>query len=144
MKKFIIAAIAFISMTSMALAAGNNEKTLDLFKASYPEAKKIHYKTVGDLLCVHFVLDSTQMEAFYNEEGEQVAISKVISYQNLPALAISNIENNYSGYTVTEVIEMEHNATGTSYFVSLVNNEQKVITQVSLNGKISLFRKSAR
>lgn len=145
MKKFIIAAITIISMTSAAFAADNNDKTMDLFKASFPAAKQVHYKTVGDqLLSVQFVLDSTRMQAFYNEEGEQVAISKVISYQNLPAAAISNIEKRFNGYTPTEVIEMDYSTTGTSYFVSLVNNEQKVIAQVSLKGEISIFRKSAR
>ncbi|GGH59245.1 hypothetical protein HNQ91_000590 [Filimonas zeae] len=144
MKKFIIAAITVFAITSSAFAAGNNDKTMNLFKATYPEATQVHYKTVGDLVSVRFLLDKTKMEAFYNEEGEQVAISKTINYQNLPAPAIRNIEKKFAGYTTTEVIEMDHNTAGTSYYVSLVNNEKKVIAQVSLNGEVSVFRKSAR
>ncbi|GGH59588.1 hypothetical protein HNQ91_000661 [Filimonas zeae] len=141
MKKFIIAAIALISFTTATFAAGNNDKAMDLFKASYPGATQVHYKTVGELVSVRFVLDNTRMEAFYNEEGEQVAISKAISYQNLPVTAIRNIEQKFNGYTATEVIEMEHNTAGTSYYVSLVNNGHKVIVQVRLNGEVSVFRK---
>ncbi|BAV07557.1 hypothetical protein SAMN05421788_10991 [Filimonas lacunae] len=141
MKKFIIAAIAIIVFTANTFAADTNDKTLSLFKAAYPNATHVHYKTLGDLVSIHFIADNTAMEAFYNTDGEQIAISKVISYQALPLKAINALQRKFSHYTTTEVIEMDHSTEGVFYYVSLVNNNQKVIAQVSLEGAVSIFKK---
>jgi len=144
MKKFIIAAITVITLVSAAFAADNNDKALNLFKAAYPGAEKVHYKTVGELVSISFVLDSTSMQAFYNAEGEQVAVSRVISYKNLPLRALTTLESKFGNYTATEVIEMDHSTEGTCYYVSLKSNNQKLIAQVSVGGEVSVFKKSAQ
>ena len=144
MKKFIIAAITVIALATSAFAADTNEKTMNLFKAAYPGATNIQYKALRELVSVSFVLDSTSMQAFYNADGEQVAVSKVITYQQLPLRATITLENKFKGYTTAEVIEMDHSTEGVSYYVSLVNDSQKVIAQVSTSGEVSIFKKSAR
>lgn len=144
MKKFIIAAIAAITLVTTAFAANNNDKASSLFKAAYPDATNVHYKTTGELVSISFVLDSTRMQAFYNTSGEQVAISRAISIQNLPLRAQRYMADKFSGYTATEVIEIDHSIEGTNYYVSLVNNNQKVIAQVSVGGEVSVFKKSGR
>ncbi|GGH77994.1 hypothetical protein HNQ91_003979 [Filimonas zeae] len=144
MKKFIIAAITVITLATTAFAADTNDKTMNLFKAAYPGAEKVHYKAVGELFSVSFVLDGTNMQAFYNAAGEQIAVSRSIAYKNLPARAIVALENKFKGYAATEVIEMDHSTEGSSYYVSLVNDSQKVIAQVSVSGEVSVFKKSAK
>ncbi|GGH78002.1 opacity protein-like surface antigen [Filimonas zeae] len=144
MKKFIIAAITVITLATSAIAADTNDKAMNLFKAAYPGAEKVHYKAVGELVSITFQLEGTSMQAFYNAEGEQVAVSRVIDYKKLPLRAVTTLENKFNGYTATEVIEMDHSTEGTSYYVSLVNDSQKVIAQVSMNGEVSVFKKSAK
>lgn len=144
MKKFIIAAFTVITLTASAFAADNNDKTLHLFKAAYPGATNVHYKTTSELVSISFVLDSTRMQAFYNNEGEQIAVSRVIDLQKLPLHAQTTISQKFNGYTTTEVIEMNHSTEGTAYYVSLVNNSQKVIVQVTVGGEVSVFKKTAR
>jgi hypothetical protein len=144
MKKFIIAAITVITLATSAFAADTNDKTLSLFKAAYPGAEKVHYKALGELVSISFVLDNTTMQAFYNADGEQVAVSRVIDYKNLPLRAVTTLQNKFNDYTATEVIEMDHSTEGTSYFVSLVNNSQKVVVKVSVSGEVSVFKKSAK
>lgn len=144
MKKFIIAAITVITLITSAFAADVNDKTLNLFKAAYPGAEKVHYKTVGELVSITFVLNNTSMQAFYNEEGEQVAVSRVIAYKQLPLKAIHVLGNKFCGYTATEAIEMEYKNEDTAYYVSFVNDSQKVIVKVSAGGEVSTFKKSAK
>lgn len=140
-EKFIIAAIAILTFTAAAFAADHNDKALTLFKAAYPGATHVHYKTVGELVSIRFQLDSTSMQAFYNNEGEQVAVSRVIGYQKLPGRAQSEIAGKFVGYTATEVIEMEHSGEGLCYYVSLVGNNRKIVLQVSPGGEVSVFKK---
>lgn len=141
MKKFITAVITVITLTASAFAADYNDKAISLFKAAYPGASNVHYKTVGELVSIRFQLDSTSMQAFYNLDGEQVAVSRAVNFQKLPMRAQRDIESRYNGYTATEVIEMEHSTEGTSYYVSLSASGRKVIVQVSLAGEVSVFKK---
>ncbi|BAV07534.1 hypothetical protein SAMN05421788_109113 [Filimonas lacunae] len=141
MKKFIIAAIAIIAFTANTFAADTNDKTISLFKAAYPNATNVHYKLLGEVVSISFVVNNTSMQAFYNNDGEQVAVSRETSINRLPARAITTLNSKYPGYTTTEVIEMEHSTEGTSYYVSLEKNNQKVITQVSVDGSVSVFKK---
>lgn len=143
MKKFIIAAITLFAFTA-SFAADNNSKALSLLKAAYPGATQIHYKEMGELVSIRFVADSTQMEAFYNSDGEQVAISRTITLDKLPLRAGTELSKQFPGYTTTDVIEMNHSTEGTSYYVSLVNSKQHIIAQVSANGEVSVFKKAAR
>ena len=83
------------------------------------------------------------MQAFYNE-GELVATSRAISYQQLPSRAVTTLQSKYSNYTTTEVIELDHNVEGSTYYVSLENNSQKVVVKVSTTGDVSVFKKSAK
>lgn len=144
MKKLLIAAITVITLTASAFAADTNDKMLNLFKAAYPTAEKVHYKAVGELVSISFVLNNTNMQAFYNSEGEQVAVSRVIAYNNLPSRSQITLASKFKGFTATEVIEMDHSTEGVSYYVSLESNNQKVIAQVSTGGEVSIFKKSAR
>ncbi len=144
MKKFIIAAITVLTFTVSAFAADTNDKTTNLFKATYPGATQVRYKTLGELVSISFLLDSTSMQAFYNAEGEQIAVSRVISCEKLPLKAAITLASKYNRYAATEVIEMDHNTEGTSYYISLENSSQKVIVQISVNGEVSVFKKSAK
>ncbi|BAV05487.1 hypothetical protein SAMN05421788_10561 [Filimonas lacunae] len=143
MKKFIIAAITFITLATTAFAADNNSHVASLFKAAYPNATNVHYKSIGEVVSISFVDNGNNMQAFYNE-GEQIAISRTISLQQLPSRAITALQNRFNGYATTEVIELDHNIEGTSYYVSLETSSQKVVAQVSVNGEVSLFKKSAK
>ncbi|BAV05480.1 hypothetical protein SAMN05421788_10567 [Filimonas lacunae] len=144
MKKFIIAAITVITLATSAFAADNNDsRVINQFKTAYPGATNVHYKTIGELVSISFVMDSTNMQAFYNE-GELVATSRTISYQQLPLRAITTLQSKYNGYTTTEVIELDHNTEGSSYYVSLETNNQKVVVKVTTSGDVSVFKKSTK
>lgn len=141
MKKFIIAAITIITLATSALANDVNDKTLNVFKAAYPAAENIHYKALGEMISISFVLEGTRMQAFYSADGEQIAASRIIGYKKLPLRSLTAIENKYKDYTASEVIEMDHSTEGVSYFVSLKKENEKVIVQVSLQGEVSVFKR---
>lgn len=148
MKKFIIAAALTVVIAANASAASlNTDKSIisTAFTAAYPGATQVHYKTVGELYSITFDLNNAHMEAFYNAEGEKVAVSKVISFNTLSMKAQETIQNNYSQYVVTEVIEMNDLAEGaTSYYVSMLNDTHKIIAKVSAFNEVTTFKKTKR
>lgn len=145
MKKLFITLVLFIAATVITHAANvnDNSRIAAFFKAAYPGATRVHYKTVEEMVSVSFVLDGTQMQAFYNNEGERLAISKVVDVKSLPLKAQTNIGKKYADYTVTEVIEMQYASEDASWYVSVVNDNQKIILHISAEGVLSIFTKAA-
>lgn len=146
MKKLFIAALLFIAAaTANAATTNDNSRIAAFFKAAYPGATNVHYKTVEEMVSVSFVLEGAQMQAFYNKDGERLAISKVVELKSLPLKAQTAIGKKYADYAVTEVIEMDYATEGTSYYVSLLGDNQKVvIVRATTEGELSIFKKTAR
>lgn len=140
MKRFIILAITILILVLSALAA-DTSKVLALFRASYPNATHIHYKITGDLVSIQFVHEGIQLNAYYNEDGDQIALSRVIPYKQLPLQALTTIKKRFPAYTPAETIEMEHSVEGTSYYAALENDKEKVIVIVSRSGDVNVFKR---
>lgn len=143
MKRFIILAITILILIASALAADTSQ-LLAQFKARYPDATDIQYKMTGDFFSILFVQNGVKMNIFYNEAGDQVAISRVINYNTLPPKSQAAMQNRYKGYTPAETIEMNHSMEGTAWYVSLENPQWRVIVMVSLSGDVSLFKKTKK
>ncbi|BAV04229.1 hypothetical protein SAMN05421788_10442 [Filimonas lacunae] len=147
MKKLIIAALLSITVATSTFATviNNESNIMALFTTAYPTATQVHYKTVGELISVTFILDKHSMQAFYNAEGDKVAESKVISITDLSKAAQENIYRSHPNSIVTEVVEMNAAQEGASgYYVSLVNETHKVILKVSASGEVSVFKKNKK
>ncbi|GGH62121.1 hypothetical protein HNQ91_001204 [Filimonas zeae] len=143
MKKLLIAAVLTIVVAATASAGSfvENAKLEALFKAAYPGATHVHYKTVGDLISVSFMLDHHAMQAFYDIEGEKVAVSKAILFSTLPMRGQEAIKTRYAGYTATEAIEMDSQMEGVCYYISLKNDTRKIVVRLSPNGDLELFKR---
>lgn len=143
MKKLFIAALLTIAIAATASAGSfvENARLEALFKAAYPGATHVHYKTVGELVSVTFIWNNYNMQAFYNSDAEKVAVSRVIKFSNLPMRGQEAVNQRYEGFNVLEVIEMDSLEEGTCYYVSLNRDSKKLIVRVSVLGDVSVFKR---
>lgn len=143
MKKIILAALIVVSASFSAMANDNINTTTasNLVKKDFPAATDITYKEAKDYTVVSFAVNSQRMQAFYDNNGVKIGTSRTIQLKELPGDAAAVIAAQYAAYTATEAIEMKSEADGTSYFVHLQNNQQKMILQIDTDGDISVFKK---
>ncbi len=143
MKKFFTTALLTVALISGAFAAKNiNSKAESKFQASFPGAQHVAMSNSNDHTTISFSWNGQDMKAFYDNEGNELAVSRNIQLASLPARAQKTIQNKYSDYTATEAIEFDHTQDGISYFVSLQNDSNKIILQISSQGEINVFKKT--
>lgn len=143
MKKLFIAALLTIvvAVTASAGSFVENAKLEALFKAAYPGATHVHYKTVGELISITFIWENHNMQAFYNSDAEKVAVSRVIKFGSLPMRGQEAVNQRYAGYNITEVIEMDSQEEGVCYYLSLNKDAKKLIVRLSVLGDLNVFKR---
>lgn len=143
MKKLLATALFIVAMATAVSAAGlgGNSTVEALFKAAYPGATNVHFKTVGELVSVSFELNNHNMQAFYDTEGTKVAVSKNIDFTSLSMRGQNAVKQKYTNYTPVETIEMDSQEEGLCYYVSLLDGTQKIVVRVSPGGDVTFFKK---
>ncbi len=116
-----------------------NVKAQQQLSSDFKDASKVSWSTKANLLEASFEWNGQQLHTFYNQDGEQVAISREVTMDKLPIKAIQAIREKYSDYKAGEAIELS-NDEGLNYYLSLENGNKKVILNVSANGQISVFK----
>ena len=106
----------------------------------FKDAQKVSWSTKAKLLEATFEWNGQKLHTFYNDEGEQVALSREISMDRLPIKALQAIKAKYSDYKAGETIEFSSTEEGLGYYVSLENNGKKVILSVTPEGSVSVFK----
>ena len=100
MKKFIIiAATAFVSMSSFANVDPVNGRVLEAFRSSFADAKNVEWKSLDEsgLFQATFNYQNSELSAFYSEEGEMVAVARYINKNNLPIMVTKSYPGTFSG-----------------------------------------------
>ncbi|GAO42398.1 hypothetical protein [Flavihumibacter petaseus] len=143
MKKFIIiAATAFVSLSSFASVDPVTGKVLESFRSEFADAKNVQWKSLDDagLYQATFNFRNTELSAFYNADGEMVATARYISIENLPILVTKAIQDRYPDHIVKNVIE--HISGGnTTYHITLHGQKSSMIVSATPSGNISVFKK---
>ncbi len=136
----VFLAATFITASAFASGEKTNLKAAINLQKEFSNAQNVEWKTTPDYIKASFKWNDQDLQVFYNESGETIAVSRKISENNLPLKAQQTIEKKYAGYTVNESIEYTSEKNGLYYYVSLVKGDAKQIIQVSTEGDITLFK----
>lgn len=141
--KLFLATAAALTMGVSAFAKEPetvNAKAQKQLNVEFKDAQKITWSTKANLLEASFEWNGQKLHTFYNEDGEQVALSREISLDKLPIKALQAVKEKYSDYKASEAIELNSTEGGLSYYLSLENGNRKVILSVSPEGSVSVFK----
>lgn len=141
--KLFFTALAAVAITATSFAKGPetaNAKAQKSLIEEFKDAKEIDWATKGALTEATFEWNGQKLQAFYTQDGDQVALSRQVSVDQLPVKVLRAIKGKYSDYKTTEAIEFNSTDTGLSYYVSLEKNNKKTILNVSTDGLVSVFK----
>lgn len=141
--KLFFTALAAVAITATSFAKGPetaNAKAQSNLTEEFKDAKNIDWTTKGALTEATFEWNGQKLQAFYTQDGDQVALSRQVAVDQLPVKALHAIKNRYSDYTTTEAIEFNNTDTGLSYYVSMEKGNKKTILNVSPDGLVSVFK----
>jgi hypothetical protein len=147
MKKLrvLTTAIALVLTVNTFAATGEetsiNPSVSKSFKKDFGTATNVKWQKKDEVYFASFELNNTKSEAAFNEAGEIIALSKIVSTAQLPLAIQVSIAEKYAGY------ELSKNATEimyegqTNYYINVSNNKETVKLKCAVNGEITIDNK---
>jgi len=152
-KLFITAAIAtmfsasvFADGTKKAHTVNVSYSVVNQFNADFVNASSVVWTVNNNFQKADFVYEGIQMTAFYNLQGEFVAVTQDIDANAIPAAAKKEIAEKYVGYAVNEVIvvqantELNPDADETAYFVDLKSASKEVLVRLTQQAHVEFYK----
>ena len=130
MKKTILAT-AVILMVGLTGAFANkgeevNQKVAASFSKDFETAKNVQWQRQKDFEKATFSLNNQVLFAYYNENGELLAVIRNILSDNLPISLYADIRKNYNEFWISDLFEMA-SEDQTTYYISLEKTDETLI-----------------
>ena len=144
MKKIII--MLAVTISSLAAFAGEenvNKKVLNAFSQEFAGAKDVKWTTNETFYKASFVFNGQYVYAFYQLDGELLAMTRNISSLDLPISLQTSLKKGYDGYWISDLFEISNNE-GTKYYITMENADSKLVLKSTNAGDWTSFKKSAK
>ena len=136
MKKMMMLVAMVFTLSTMYAFTGEeavSKQAVNNFKTEFKGATEANWTTGKNFYKVTFTLSDQKLYAYYNMEGDFIAVSRYISSIQLPLTLQTGLKNDYSKYWISDLFEMADKQ-GTTYYVTLENADAKIVLQ-STDGK---------
>ena len=145
MKKLTVFLLLLLITASNALFAQKQTfvagKVQSSFEAKYGKGLKVSWDKIADIYVGRFTNNNQNLEVYYSEEGELLAYARYIPAPYLPQLVAHAISTKFPGKNVNEIIEYTSAATGTEYFMHIVNNNVELFAKSDRDGCTEVLKK---
>jgi hypothetical protein len=128
MKRLLVTltiALSFISLSSFA----NDEvspSAVKSFNNSFKNATEVKWTVTDNYFKADFALNGQYVSAFYDTEGQMIALTRNISSLQLPIALQAELKLGYDAYWISDVFEVA-NETGTSYYITLETADTQLV-----------------
>ena len=146
MKKMMIALALMFSITMSYAFTGEeavSKQVLAAFKTEYAGATDVAWTAGNSYYKVAFTMNEQKLFAYYNTEGEFMAVTRNISSFQLPLNLQSSLKKSYSNYWISDLFEMANNE-GTAYYVTLETADTKIVLKSTDGSEWSVFEKNKK
>jgi hypothetical protein len=143
MKKIIIAAAMFVSLSAFANEEKVSPKVLNAFNTEFTSAQEVQWTATTDYYKASFDMNGVKVSAYYNLDGELMGLTRNISSAQLPVRLQESLKKNYGTYWISDLFEVANN-NGTTYYVTLENGEKKVVLTSSNGSEWSKYKKDRK
>ena len=122
---------------------GVSEKVMNSFKKEFADAKDVQWESTKDFAKATFTIHGQVMFAYYNGEGNQLALTRNIVASQLPITLLSDVKKNYSEYWISDLFEMSSN-NETTYYITLETGDQKLVLKSNDSRNWEVFKKDRK
>jgi len=143
MKRLIMLALVLTTIATSALANVNdavNQKVISAFTRDFATAKNVKWTEAKELYRARFEYNGQVLFAYYNEQGEQLAVSRNITIAQLPLQLASKFEEMSGNAYLTEMFEVSANG-GTSYYATIKSDTHTIILKAEGPATWIVFKK---
>ncbi|MFL5742444.1 MAG: hypothetical protein ACJ75B_19630 [Flavisolibacter sp.] len=118
--------LSLVSIRSFANGIEVSGNVLESFKNSFKNASDVSWSMVDHYYKASFVINDQHISAFFDQEGQIIAMTRNITTNQLPISLQLSLKKNYGNYWITDLFEMNDDQ-GISYYVSIENGDATVV-----------------
>jgi len=146
LKTFLVAATVLLATSAFASAGPEkvSPKVKAEFEKSFTGAVNVNWQKNEDYYFASFTLNSNEVSAAYNENGELMGVSRQIAATQLPITVALAISDKYQGYDVAKTVTELNYQGQTSYFVVVENSKQTLKLKCNSSGDITVDSKTKK
>ena len=105
-------------------------KALKSFETTFATATQPAWTITEDYYKVEFLLNGQTLNAFYNEEGKLMGVSRNISSLQLPIILQTELKKAFPKYWITDLFEMSSDD-GVEYYITIEDANTKTVLKSS-------------
>ena len=143
MKRILITLTILLPITSMSFA--NEQKVtarvLESFNRYFKNATEVDWSVGENFYKANFSYNGQYVAAFYDAEGELLAITRNISSTQLPISLQTSLKKNYTDFWISDLFEVA-NEEGTSYYVTVEKGDTKLVLKSTSSDWITFQKHS--
>ena len=146
MKFLIVTLIALFSFTASHATADDTKVSpvvLEKFHSSFESASEVKWVYTNNLYKASFAYSGQYINAFYDEAGNMIALTRNISAFQLPLTLQSSLKNDYKQYWISDLFELS-DTTGTTYYVTIEKAEERIVLKSSGSYGWSTYQKQKK
>lgn len=144
MKKIILTlAIAVSSLAAFATEESVSKNVLNSFNKEFTGAREVKWTVSTDYYRAAFLFNDQYITAFYDKNGDLMAMTRNISLLNLPLKLQTELRSDYADYWISDLFELS-NADGTHYYITVEKAESKVVLRSESNTEWQVFKKMSK
>jgi hypothetical protein len=128
-KRILLLSIVLVSFTAFSFAADApaiSKNVISSFNKLFSNARDIKWENQSNFVKAEFTVNDMVLFAYFNKNGELLAVTRFISPNQLPLEILTSLKNNYSGYWISDLFEIRTD-NGTSYYATLENADHTII-----------------
>lgn len=139
---FISMTLALMLVTATAFANDEviSKKAITAFHSSFSNVTEVKWSKLNDLYVASFVLNNLQVSAYYDAQGVLVATGRYITYQQLPVVLLSGLEERKKDFRVTGFMEVS-NEDGTVYYANLENEKESLLLKSTSANSWNIYKR---
>ena len=135
MKKIMMMLALVLTLSTSFAFTGEeavNKQALASFKTEFAGATDAAWTVGNNYYQVAFTMNDQKLFAYYNTQGEFLAVTRYISSFQLPLNLQTSLKKSYSNYWISDLFEVARSS-GTDYYVTFENADTKIMLR-SVNG----------
>jgi hypothetical protein len=128
-KRILLLSIVLVSFTAFSFAADVpviSKNVVISFNKQFASAHDVKWIQQANFVKAEFTINDMVLFAYFNHNGELIAVTRYISTTQLPLEILTSLKSNYADYWVTDLFEIQSES-GTSYFATIENADQVII-----------------
>jgi hypothetical protein len=143
LKKHLLAVCCLITISAGAFAAKGfeiNEKLLQTFKATFPDAVQVQWHEEVDMYTVNFYEDNILTKIQYDKDGNFMSSLRYYTEKNLPVNVLCKLQKKYPEKKVFGVTEVTSDAT-VEYYIKMEDAKNWITVKSNVDGNMQVVEK---